>query len=33
MAIQCGNASCVIDTVPVPEGLDEVFEFIDDSKN
>ena len=31
MAIQRGNASCVIGTVPVSEGLDEVFEFVDDS--
>ena len=29
MAIQRGNASCIIGTVPVSEGLDEVFEFVD----
>ena len=29
MAIQRGNASCVIGTVPVSEGLEEVFEFVD----
>ena len=31
MAIQRGNTSCVIGTVTVSEGLDEVFEFVDDS--
>ena len=29
MAIQRGNASCVIGTVPVSEGLDEVFDFVE----
>ena len=29
MAIQRGNASCVIRTVPVSEGLEEVFEFVE----
>ena len=28
MAIQRGNASCVLGTVPHSEGLDEVFEFV-----
>ena len=29
MAIQRGNTSCVIWTVPVSEGLEEVFEFVE----
>ena len=29
MAIQRGNAACIIGTVPVSEGLDEVFEFVE----
>ena len=29
MAIQRGNAQCIIGTVPVSEGLDEVFEFVE----
>ena len=28
MAIQRGNASCVMGTVPQLEGLDEIFEFL-----
>ena len=28
MAIQRGNASCVLGTVPHSEGLDEIFEFV-----
>ena len=27
MAIQRGNASCVLGTVPRSEGLEEIFEF------
>ena len=27
MAIQRGNPSCVLGTVPRSEGLDEIFEF------
>ena len=29
MAIQRGNAACIIGTVPVSEGLEEVFEFVE----
>lgn len=29
MAIQRGNAPCIIGTVPVSEGLEEVFDFVD----
>ena len=29
MAVQRGNAQCIIGTVPVSEGLDEVFEFVE----
>ena len=28
IAIQRGNASCVLGTVPHTEGLDEIFEFV-----
>ena len=28
IAIQRGNASCVLGTVPHSEGLDEIFEFV-----
>ena len=28
MAIQRGNASCVLGTVPHSEGLEEIFEFV-----
>ena len=28
MAIQRGNASCVLGTVPHSEGLDEIFDFV-----
>ena len=31
IAVQRGNASCVIGTVPHSEGLDEVFDFVSDS--
>ena len=31
IAIQRGNAACVIGTAPTSEGLDEVFEFVDHS--
>ena len=31
MAIQRGNAACIIGTVPVSEGLDEVFEFVENN--
>ena len=29
MAIQRGNSSCVVGTVPSTEGLDEIFELMD----
>ena len=35
IAIQRGNASCVLGTIPHSEGLDEIFEFVtfgDDSE-
>ena len=32
MAIQRGNASCVIGTVPHSEGLEEIFEFVTNHK-
>ena len=28
IAIQRGNASCILGTVPHSEGLDEIFEFV-----
>ena len=28
MAIQRGNASCILGTVPRSEGLEEIFEFV-----
>ena len=28
MAIQRGNASCVLGTVPRSEGMEEIFEFV-----
>ena len=28
IAIQRGNASCVLGTIPHSEGLDEIFEFV-----
>ena len=28
IAIQRGNASCVLGTVPQSEGLEEIFEFV-----
>ena len=28
MAIQRGNSSCILGTVPRSEGLEEVFEFV-----
>ena len=31
IAIQRGNAACVLGTAPSSEGLDEVFEFVDHS--
>ena len=31
IAIQRGNSSCVLGTVPHSEGLDEVFEFVTDT--
>ena len=31
MAIQRGNASCVLGTVPRSEGLEEIFEFVTNS--
>ena len=31
MAIQRGNASCVLGTVPHTEGLDEIFDFVSNS--
>ena len=31
MAIQRGNASCVLGTVPRAEGLEEIFEFVTNS--
>ena len=35
IAIQRGNASCVLGSIPHSEGLDEIFEFVtlgDDSE-
>ena len=31
LAVQRGNASCVIGTVPHSEGLEEIFEFVSNS--
>ena len=31
IALQRGNASCVIGTVPHSEGLEEIFEFVSNS--
>ena len=31
IAIQRGNASCILGTVPQSEGLDEIFEFVSNS--
>ena len=31
IAVQQGNASCVIGTVPHSEGLEEIFEFVSNS--
>ena len=31
IAVQRGNASCVIGTVPHSEGLEEIFEFVSNS--
>ena len=31
MAIQRGNTSCVLGTVPRTEGLEEIFEFVTNS--
>ena len=28
MAVQRGNSSCVLGTIPSTDGLDEIFEFI-----
>ena len=28
IAIQRGNASCILGAVPYSEGLDEIFEFV-----
>ena len=32
-AIQRGNASCVIGTVPHSEGMEEIFEFVTNHKS
>ena len=29
VAIQRGNAACIIGTAPTSEGLDEIFDFVD----
>ena len=31
MAIQRGNAACIVGTVPVSEGLEEVFDFVENT--
>jgi len=31
VAIQRGNAACIIGTAPISEGLEEVFEFVEHS--
>ena len=29
MAIQRGNAACIVGTAPVSEGMEEVFDFVE----
>ena len=31
MAIQRGNAACIVGTVPVSDGLEEVFDFVENT--
>ena len=33
MAIQRGNASCILGTVPHSRGLEEIFEFVTNHKS